>query len=58
MWIEIYKWAFVIIHILAIIMYLVNLSRGTYQETKTPLGNGVGMLCAVLWLIGFFKFFW
>ena len=55
---EIYKFSFVFMYTLAILVSLHKLSRGTYTEEVTPLGSGVGLLVSVLYLIGFLIWFW
>lgn len=58
MWEMIYKYAFVTIHILGIILCLWRIGKGEHQRKETPLGNGIGMLVAIIWLLGFILFFW
>ena len=58
MLIEVYKYAFVIVHILAIGICLYRINKGKHQREETPLSNVVGMLVGILWLIGFIIFFW
>jgi hypothetical protein len=58
MWMEIYKYAFITIHILGIIVCLYRIGKGKHMREETPLGNAIGMLFGILWMTGFIIFFW
>lgn len=58
MWELIYKYAFVTIQILAIIVALYRIGKGKHMREETPLGNAIAIIMGMLWTAGFLLFFW
>lgn len=50
-WQETLLWVFIVLEILAIVMALYNVSRGTYEEKRTPVENAFKAVMAVLFAL-------